>query len=351
MIKKIILTASIAMTFFSLSAQIDLIKDSTSKVKIKLSGSLDGYVSKSFESASLNNLTSFTNATNTFGLGMASTKIAVSTGKMELVGDFGVGKRGQEFAYNDNNFLETVKQLYISYAVHSNVKLTAGTWATHLGYELVDPQLNKNYSMSYMFTNGPFTHTGIKADFTKGKSTFMVGLSRATDFRKTTSGLYNRPFTIAQYSYAFNESDKVYVNYVGGKNVDSSATNQFDIVATKKLADKWSLGFNATLNKNKVHQGISSKVWTGLGTYLAYDVVKWLGFQYRAEVFNDKNQVKMFSTKDEGGSIFANTFSANFKYKNIIIVPELRFDNASQKIFANDKKSATNFLIAGIVYF
>ena len=39
------------------------------------------------------------------------------------------------------------------------------SWATHVGYELVDAYLNRNYSMSYMFSYGPFFHTGIKADF------------------------------------------------------------------------------------------------------------------------------------------------------------------------------------------
>ena len=32
-------------------------------------------------------------------------------------------------------------------------------------------------------------------------------------------------------------------------------------------------------------------------------------------------------------------------------MPEVRLDNASQSIFNNNKKSVTNFLIAGIVYF
>ena len=64
------------------------------------------------------------------------------------------------------------------------------SWATHVGYELVDPQLNRNYSMWYMFTNGPFTHTGLKADITKGKHGFMVGISNATDYRIPPDGLY-----------------------------------------------------------------------------------------------------------------------------------------------------------------
>ena len=61
-------------------------------------------------------------------------------------------------------------------------KFTFGKFGTHVGYELLDPQLNKNYSMSYMFTNGPFSHTGFKANLTKGKHGFMLGVSNATDY-------------------------------------------------------------------------------------------------------------------------------------------------------------------------
>ena len=62
--------------------------------------------------------------------------------------------------------------------------------------------------MSYMFTNGPFTHTGLKADMTKGKHGFMVGVSNATDYRMPPDGQINKKFFLAQYSIAFNDNCK-----------------------------------------------------------------------------------------------------------------------------------------------
>ena len=56
--------------------------------------------------------------------------------------------RAKEFAYTDEGITQAIKQLYVSYSPAEWLKFTAGSWATHVGYELVDPQLNRNYSMS-----------------------------------------------------------------------------------------------------------------------------------------------------------------------------------------------------------
>ena len=50
-----------------------------------------------------------------------------------------------------------------------------GKWATHVGYELADAYLNRNYSMDYMFSYGPFSHTGLKADIGLGVKRFYDG--------------------------------------------------------------------------------------------------------------------------------------------------------------------------------
>ncbi len=99
---------------------------------------------------------------------MASIRADHNFGKVSATIDLGFGTRAEEFAYNDANTRLAIKQLYVVYAPSSAIKFTLGTWATHIGYELVDPYLNRNYSMSYMFTNGPFTHTGLKADISLG---------------------------------------------------------------------------------------------------------------------------------------------------------------------------------------
>jgi hypothetical protein len=173
-------------------------QDSSKVSPLSISGSADIYYKYDFGETRANNYTSFTNSHNRFEPGMASIKFEHKTGRVDMVADLGFGKRAQEFSYNDDGILQAVKQIYVSYSPNSIVKFTAGSWATHVGYELVDPQLNRNYSMSYMFTNGPFFHTGVKADFTFGSSGFMIGVAKPTDFKYVPEGVLNKKLLLAQ---------------------------------------------------------------------------------------------------------------------------------------------------------
>ena len=323
-----------------------------------ITGSADVYYKYDFAKTKANNFTSFTNSQNSFALGMASVKFEHKTGKVGFVADLGFGQRAKEFSYNDVGITQAIKQLYISYSPAEWIKLTAGTWGTHVGYELLDPQLNRNYSMSYMFTNGPFSHTGLKAEITKGKHGIMVGVSNATDFRTPPDGFINKKFLLAQYSFAASDNVKIYLNYVGGKAPDSSKSNQFDAVITGKFNDKFSIGYNGTVNSMKAWDGkknLDGKSWWGSALYLNLDPKSWFGLTLRGEYFNDKNRLKVFSTVAEGGNIFATTLSANFKVDGFIFIPEIRIDHASKNVFTdkngNPTASASNILIAAIYSF
>lgn len=368
MLRKLFISVIALNNFVFASAQEALSKFDTAMVNARsaeesksvfiITGSADMYYRYDFAKTRSNNLTSFTNSHNNFSLGMASVKFEHKSDKVGAVLDLGFGPRAAEFSYNDNGIFQAVKQLYISYSPADWIKFTAGTWATHIGYELLDPQLNRNYSMSYLFTNGPFSHTGIKADIIKGKSGFMLGVSNATDFRTPPDGQINKKFLVAQYSLAATENMKLYINYAGGKAPDTSNVNQFDLVATAKINDIFNIGFNGTVNSTRSWDGVKnseSKSWWGSAVYLNADPKSWLGLTLRCEYFNDEKQLKMFGAAPKGGSIFATTLSANFKAGGFIFIPEYRLDNASEEIFSDKagagKKSASNFLLAAVYSF
>ena len=211
MLKKISLLAVLFSIINTSFAQ----KDSTaSKYSITTSGSIDAYFRNSFSAPSgvTNNLTSFTNSNKKLALGMASLKVDQSLGKFAATVDLGVGKRAEEFSYNDNGFLAYLKQAYVSYGLTDKLKITAGKWATHVGYELLDAPLNRNYSMSYGFSYGPFFHTGLKAEYAlSGKSSFMIGIANPTDYVTTASA---SKVLIAQFSTKlFEDKTTIYANY------------------------------------------------------------------------------------------------------------------------------------------
>jgi hypothetical protein len=326
---------------------------------LTISGSVDAYYRNDLSDVKTNSYTSFTPLHNAFALGMASIKFEHKGNKVTAVADLGFGPRAKDFSYTDDGVTQAIKQAYVSYAPADWIKFTLGTWGTHVGYELLDPQLNRNYSMSYMFTNGPFSHTGFKAELSKGKSGFMVGIANATDFRIPPQDMMNKKFLLAQYSYAASDNVKFFLNYVGGQNPDTSKSHQFDAVITAKLSDKFNVGFNGTVNSTQVWDGTKNadgKSWWGSALYLNVDPQPWFGLTLRGELFSDKNQFKAFSAASEGGNVFATTLSANFKSGGFTFIPEFRIDNASKKVLFTNKdgdftKSAASFIFAAIYSF
>ena len=228
-------------------------QDSTKKGNLTLSGSVDAYYRYNFHNAKdsmhTNNYTSFTNSQNSFELGMASLKADYTIGKVGGVVDIGFGRRAEEFSYNDgdpdqnkNGFitLASVKQGYLSYTPSGRVKFTMGKWFTHVGYEVPDAYLNRNYSMDYMFSYGPFFHTGLKMDITASSNVgFMIGIANPTDF---TSASFGKKNYLAQVHLAStNTKINGYLNYVGGKDMSDAMINQFDAVITGTVSGKYSI--------------------------------------------------------------------------------------------------------------
>src|SRR5215204_754058 len=134
MLRKILSSATLMAGTLGAYAQ-DTAQTTASKPII--SGVVDVYYRYNLDDPSpkagvYNNFTSFTNSHNSFELGMASVKLEYSTGKVGVVADLGFGKRAEEFSYNDGGSRFAIKQAYLSYTPWESVKLTAGSWATHI---------------------------------------------------------------------------------------------------------------------------------------------------------------------------------------------------------------------------
>ncbi len=349
MLKK--LSGSIFGAAFCLAA---IAQDSTKS--LTFSGFVDGYYRYNNGKGSTNNKTSFTNSANSFELGTASLRADASalSGKVTATVDLGFGSRAQEFSYNDGAALSAIKQAYITYAPASAIKFTAGKFATHVGYELLDAPLNRNYSMSYMFTNGPFFHTGIKADITLGKIGFMIGIADPVDRTTSSSGVKT---LLAQISSTSSDKFKLYLNYFGyfGNTKESldvafdgaQAVNQFDVVATGVVSDKFNIGFNGTVqSRKKVYtQGkdATAKSWYGAALYLNVDPSPSAGLTLRTEYLSDKDAF-FYGTKN----IFESTLSFNYKVGPFTLIPELRLDTAKDGLFVSSDGTASKSTFSAI---
>lgn len=355
--KRTVLTLSFLASFCAGFSQDE--KDSTAKANtqgvevagVTITGSVDVYYRYNFANAKdgdgnlvTNNYTSFTNSQNTFELGMASIQAAHSFGKASAFVDLGFGRRAEEFAYanSDHSTLFALKQAYLSYQVSDNFKLTMGKWATHVGYELADAYLNRNYSMSYMFSYGPFSHTGLKADIGLGsKSALMVGVANPTDQVTTLS---SRKYALAQFSTGTSDDKlKAYVNYQGSYG-GSFGLTQFDLVLTGAVSDQFSIGYNGTVQSVKSYGGTANS-WWGSALYFNLDPTSTFGITLRGEYFNNKKEV----VTAPATNIFDLTLSPNIQVGNLTIIPELRLDAAKDEVFVKNDGSATKSTVTGIL--
>jgi hypothetical protein len=351
MLRKIFLGTVLFFVLNAVYAQLDSTKPASPSPTI--TGSVDLYYRYNFndpKSGATNNYTSFTNSQNSFELGMASVRADHSFGKASATIDLGFGRRAEEFAYGnpEHSTLFAVKQAYLSYAISSKFKLTMGKWATHIGYELVDAYLNRNYSMDYMFSYGPFSHTGLKADIGLGKkSALMLGVANTSDIVSTTS---SRKYALAQFSTGTSDDKiKLYLNYQGSYG-GTHSTTQFDAVLTAAITSKFSIGYNGTVQSAKTDT-TSSTSWWGSAVYLNVDPTSTFGITLRAEYFDNKKAV----VSAPPTSIFDITLSPNCKIGNLTIIPELRLDAGKDMIFEKSDgtgtKSTVSFLLAATYHF
>jgi hypothetical protein len=319
--------------------------------ELTISGSADVYYRYDIlgENAG-NNLTSFTNSHNSFELGMASAQVDYQFKTVGVFLDLGFGKRANEFSYNEalagNSVLAAVKQAYLTYQPKDWVKITAGSWGTHVGYELADAHLNSQYSTSYLFSNGPFFHTGLKVEFFKGAHSFMVGVANPNDFKYSSAGM-NFKSALAQYSVEVNPHLSIYLNYAGGQAPDTVLSNQIDLVLFSQISDKFSLGFNGTVSFMSdiafERSTVTNQAWHGQALYLNFSPKEWASLNLRLEHFGDPKQLKVLSGAAGGGSVFEATLSANFKTHGVTLIPEFRFDGGTQEIFTLSDGSASKY--------
>ncbi len=191
------------------------------------SGTVDTYFRASFSEDPVAPGTSFANL-NGFALGMANFIVSYEGEKSGFVADVVFGPRGTDAVFGSSgNSSELVNQLYAYYNLAEGVKITLGNFNTFLGYEVISPAANFNYSTSYMFSYGPFSHTGVKADFTLSDDiSLMLGIFNQTD---QTEANYDRYTAFGaqlglygQFINLLAGEDYFQLDYTGGFDLSDS---------------------------------------------------------------------------------------------------------------------------------
>ena len=302
------------------------------------SGTVDTYFRSSFTEDPVAPGTSFANL-NGFSLGMANFIVSYEGEKSGFVADVVFGPRGSDAVFGSvGNSSEMVNQLYAYYNIAEGVTVTLGNFNTFLGYEVISPAANFNYSTSYMFSYGPFSHTGAKLDFSISEDvSLMIGVFNQTD---QTEANYDRYTAFGAQLGLYGQ----YLNLLAGDEYF-----QLDYTGGFDLSDSFFLGINATTATLAGDTGFA-----GVALYPQLTTSDSFAIGLRGEFFSETDGFGAL-VSDGDADNFSLTLTGSFTSGNFMFKPELRLDSASSEIFAisptETSDSLASFVMAMIYTF
>lgn len=315
------------------------------KKPLSISGTVDAYYRTNLSSSDVGSQapgSSFANESG-FALGMANVIASYEGAKTGAVADLAFGPRALQAVGGDAGVF--VNQLYAYWNVSEGTKLTVGRFNTYLGYEVISPAANFNYSTSYLFSYGPFSHVGLKADFALSEDfSLMLAVMNVTDENfNGTSGSVPGAYSLgAQLGYSGQ-----YLNFY----YDGNAKLGFEIDYTGgfDISDTFYLGLNAAYQDNDGVGFFGAAIYPQLATSDSFKI------GLRGEYFAESGDYGAIGTGVEDSSVFTATLTGSYSIENLTIKPELRLDSTSDDaFFDNDgaaSKSLSSFLIAAIYSF
>ncbi|MEP2689050.1 outer membrane beta-barrel protein [Maribacter dokdonensis] len=303
--------------------------------KISISGSIDAYYQTNLSASDATPQSfgsSFANELG-FALGMANIVAAYEGEKTGVVADVVFGPRGEDAVGGYN-----LNQLYAYWNVSDATTLTMGRFNTYLGYEVISPVGNFNYSTSYLFSSGPFSHVGLKADFALSDDfSLMLAIMNVTDTNNNLTGAYSAG---AQLGYSGQ-----YLNfyYDGGEALgfEIDYTGGFD------LSEDFFLGINAAYADN------DGAGFSGVALYPQYATSDDFSIGLRGEYF----AIDLDDPAIDNPNVLGLTLTGSYTVENLTIKPEIRLDSWGSDVepyFDADgaaSKSLSSFLVAAVYSF
>ena len=290
-----------------------------------VTGSVDSY----YRSSEYAPGTSFANL-NGFSLGMANIVLSYEGEKHGFVADLVYGPRGADAVFNSTGSSNIVNQLYVYYNVSDSFTLTLGNFNTFLGYEVISPVGNFNYSTSYMFSNGPFSHTGLKADIALSDDvSLMLGVLNSTDYTESQP---------VGDDYMFGAQLGLYGQYINFLSGGISNVSQIDFTGGVDISDSFFLGVNATSYEDDGGE------WSGVALYPQLTLSDSFALGLRGESFDIK----------DSNTFTSFTITGSINSGNLTIKPEIRIDSADEKVStwsADGDDSLSSFVLAAIYSF
>ncbi len=309
--------------------------------------------------------TSFANQSG-FALGMANAILSYNGEKAGFVADLVFGPRGEDAVFLSDGSAQIVNQLYAYWNVSEKVKFTIGNFNTFLGYEVISPAGNFNYSTSYMFSYGPFSHTGLKADFAlDDKWSAMLAVMNPTDYTE------NNPFDTyivgAQLGYVA-DNGSAFLNFRYGNEGqpgEVGPTFQADLTTGWDVSEDFYLGINTTYLSTEPQEDGDASGFYGVALYPQYKTSEKFTLGLRGEYFAQYNgglvafdgatlSSPIAFDQEGDGDVIALTLTGSYDVGDLTLKPEFRVDSSDDAFVDSDlevSSTLTSFVLGAVYKF
>lgn len=311
-----------------------------------------------------------------FGLGMANFVASYTSGRTGVIADLVFGPRGKTAVFASASGQSIINQMYGWYKLSDRVTLNLGQFNTFLGYEVISPAINFHYSTSYMFSWGPFSHSGLRADFDLGNgmvaklavmnptdlvefnpvNTFTLGgqighTSNAGGvWLNVLYGDQDGTFDPDDFAYELDDNGDVAMDENGNPVYASSGGPLFQVDLTTgwTLGEKFYLGFNTSFQSVASGEafvaegslrdaGGDASTFVGFAIYPKFSLSETFSLGLRSEYLGVTNgHLGIFTTDGNGhGNVMEFTLSGNYTVGALTFIPEVRLDRTSEDSFRN----------------
>lgn len=354
-----------------------------------LSGSIDTYARTSFGTMNPFSTSPYAPSTSFadlkgFGLGMVNLVASYGGEKAGFTADLVFGPRGKAAVFGTASGQAVINQMYAYYKLSDKVTFNLGQFNTFLGYEVISPAVNFHYSTSYLFSWGPFNHTGLRADFDLGGGLVAkLAIMNPTDIvefnpvntytlgaqigHTSDAGGIWLNFLYGDQDGKLDTNDSPYVLdedgdpiLVGGNPVFVSSRGslfQADLTTGWNLGEKFYLGFNTSyqtvaageqfVTEDDIQDSDGDATsFMGVAVYPKVTLSESFAIGLRAEYFGvSKGHLGIFGTDSGGdGSVTEFTLTGNYKVGGLTLIPEFRIDQTSEDSFLDADGKVTNMM-------
>jgi hypothetical protein len=247
-------------------------------------------------------------------------------------------------------------QAYLSYVapVGKGLTIDFGKFVTPVGAEVIETKDNFNYSRSFLFTYGPYYHTGLRAKYAVNDKVAVTGFV-LNGWDKLFD---NNTGKTVGFSVGLTPTKRFALTqtYLGGPENDLTNKgwrNISDTVATVIVNDKVTLlgNFAYTKDRRYVNNVLTEGNWKGFAGYARFAITEKIAFSPRFEIFDDPQGFQTGVAQTLKGI----TLTQEFKLSNNLLSRlEFRRDMSDQSFFARSGARTAkdqNTFIIGLSYF